>query len=163
MNALNCISIRQRFLFLIPVLSVLIGCAPGEGPYQQVQMCLKDDQGLTKFTDTLKRIARSEGMAFVDRGEGAKRELDAVDPDGSVHALSGPLVNVGIYRKDGLGLTASNAGLRTYQVVVGFGAGSSSPAEARRFSSTTIAEFSKYWRVDYVPDGFGAKKMDDCK
>ena len=150
--------IYLRVAVLIVLTSALFGCPEGKRPFMMVQICLKDQQNLTQFTDLLKSVAQSEGTTFIDGNAATERDLKAMgvklDP-------SAPVVHLGIERRDGIALIAANLGLPNYQVALGF-AEASNPVEAHKFADTVVRKVSEQWHVEVVPAGRGALPLKDC-
>jgi hypothetical protein len=97
-------------------------------------------------------------MSFIDGNASAERDLKAM---GVKTDPSAPVINLGVERKDGMGLTAGNLGLPNYQVALGFSEGSDS-AEAHRFADTVVRKVSEHWHVVVVPAGRGALPLVTC-
>jgi len=142
---------------VISLLGMIYGCAPGKRPFMQVQLCLRDAQGLSEFTRLMQSVAKSEGMKFIDGSEKTKSELTAIHG----HAPTTPIINLGVEGVDGVGLMAGDLGVADYQVSVGFSEGSS-PAEAHRFADTVVNRLKTQWHVDTVPAGKGAFPVANC-
>ena len=142
---------------LISLLGMLHGCAPGKRPFLMVQVCLRDEQNLGLFTSMMKSIAQSESMNFIDNSAATQNELASLkaNPNSRV-------INIGVERKDGMGMSAGNLGLPSYQVALGFSEGSSS-SEAHRFSDVVVAALKQRWHVEAVKPGKGALPMKTCE
>jgi len=149
-----------RVAVLIALTSALFGCQEGKRPFKIVQVCLGDQQNLTQLTNILKSVAQSEGMTFIDGNASTERDLKAIgvkiDP-------SAPVINLGVERKDGMGLTAGNLGLPNYQVALGFSEGSNS-SDAHRFADMVLSKLEEHWHVVVVPNPAksGALPMKNC-
>jgi hypothetical protein len=143
---------------LIALIFALFGCTQGKRGFLIVQLCLNDEKNLAQFTQTLWSIAKSEGMTFIDSSATTEQNLKTI---GAAIDPSAPVINVGVERKDGLGLTAGNMGLPNYQVALGFSAGSN-PAEAHKFAETVIKTLESRWHVEVVPPGRGALPLTNC-
>lgn len=147
-----------RVAVMIALTGALCGCPEGKRPFKIVQLCLGDQKNLTQFANILKSVAQSESMAFIDGSASTARDLKEIgvkiDP-------SAPIINLGVERKDGMGLIAGNLGLPNYQVALGFSEGSDS-AEAHRFADTVVRKVSEQWHVLVVPAGRGALPLTTC-
>ena len=125
-------------------------------------MCLSNEQGALQFVDEMKSIAAAENFDFVDNSRNTERELKVVDYAGTERTEGSRVINVGVLRKDGLGLGAGNLGLPGYQVAIGFSEGSNA-AEAHDFADRVLARLRQRWQIEAVPSGSGAKPMLGCK
>lgn len=143
---------------LISLLGMLYGCAPGKRPFLIVQLCLGDERNLAGFTSMMRSIAQSEGMKFVDGSAETKKDLKAI---GAPHQ-TGPVINMGFDRDDGVGLMAGDLGSSDYQVAVGFSEGSN-PSDAHAFADRVVGRLKTRWHVDTVPAGKGAFPMQTCE
>jgi hypothetical protein len=141
---------------------LLSACEGGKGPFRMVQICLGDAQGVSRFVEEMKSIAKSENMEYVDGSANTRRGLDNIGYAGSERKNGSPLIHVGVERRDTMGVTAGNLGLPGYQVALGFSEGSN-PAEARAFADRTVKRLSQRWKVEVVPDSMGAKPLPGCR
>jgi hypothetical protein len=121
-----------------------------------VQMCLGDEKGAALFMSTMKGIAQSQNMAFIDGSR--KNQEDLVQLKVSPNYR---LIDIGIERKDGVGLSAGNVGLSAYEVAIGFSEGSN-PVEAHQFTDVTVGTLKQAWDVHVVPSGQGAFPLKGC-
>jgi hypothetical protein len=150
----------MRFaLITIGVLAIpLSGCEKGP-QLPHVQFCLSRTGDAKVLKETIRRIAKEERIQFFDWSSRTE-ELLRSDPGSDINQ-SFPLINVGLRRKDGLGVGGGNAGLPANQVSFGFTEGSSR-AEAERFSQKVISRLSQTWNVQRVADGVGARPLKGC-
>lgn len=147
---------------LIIAAVVLNGCTSGKHPFLMVEMCLSNAQGARVLTDELRSIASAEKLDFIDRSSETERELKTVGYTGKERTANSRVINIGVLRRDGMGLGAGNLGLPGYQVAIGFSEGSNS-IEAHQFADRVLKRLGQHWRIDTVPAGTGAKPMVDCK
>lgn len=156
LNLRSCICALAAFA----IACTLYGCGAGKPAFLMQQVCLRDVADLSAFTQEMQSIAQSEGTALIDRSVGTQKELDAIG-----HPIEGartrPVINMGFYRRDGIGLTVTNLGLPRYEVAVGFSEGSN-PADARRFADSVVTKLAQHWHVEPVPAGTGAQEMKNC-
>lgn len=143
---------------LISLLFMLHGCAPGKRPFLIVQLCLGDERNLADFSSMMRSIAQSEGMKFVDGSAETKKDLKIM----SAPHQTGPVINMGFDREDGVGLMAGDLGSPDYQVAVGFSEGSN-PTGAHAFADRVVGRLKTRWHVDNVPAGKGAFPMRTCE
>lgn len=151
-----------RAAALITAALLLVGCEPGRRPFLMVQMCLSNEQDVAALIDELKSIASAEQLEFVDNSRNTERELRAVGYSGHERTGGSRAINVGVLRKDGMGIGAGNLGLPGYQVAMGFSEGSNA-VEAHDFANRVLARLKKHWPVEVVPVGTGAQPMAGCK
>jgi hypothetical protein len=72
------LSLSSRFPSVVLLsLALLYGCTPGKGPLLMIQVCVKDDQGVTELMNMMRSITASEHMTFVDGSAETQRELQA--------------------------------------------------------------------------------------
>ena len=149
-----------RIAVFFALTSAFLGCHEGKRPFRIVQLCLGDRQNLVQFTNILRSVAQLEGMAFIDGSDSTEQDLKAmghkIDP-------ATPTINLGVERKDGMGLTAGNLGLPHYQVALGFSEGSST-SDAKRFADMVVGKLEEHWHVEFVPDPAkaGAAPLKNC-
>jgi DNA-binding phage protein len=148
---------NPRFVacFFVPLLGLLSGCV-GKRPFLLVQMCLGNEQNIALFMSAMKGIAQSQNMTFID---GSKENREAL-----VQLKVSPnyrLIDIGIERKDGVGLMAGNLGLSRHEVAIGFSEGSN-PAAAHKFADLTVGTLKQRWNVHAVPSGQGALPLKGC-
>jgi hypothetical protein len=148
-------------VFLVAVSAITSGCVPGKRPFLIVQVCLPKAQDLAVFKEEMQSIAHAEGLSFIDASANTQKDLESMDNPNVAKAMYGPLVNMGIERSDGVGLTAGNLGMPANQLVVGFSEGSD-PAYAHRFADGVVDKLKQHWHVEMVPPGLGATGMKSC-
>jgi hypothetical protein len=141
---------------------LLCGCTQGKRPFEIVQMCVQNTEGVNQLRDELKAIAATKEMKFIDNSAGTKRDLQNVGYPGRERADGSPVINMAVLREDGMGVGAGNLGLPGYQVALGFSEGSN-PSEARRFAGDVIKQLEGHWHVDTVPSGSGAMPKPGCR
>ncbi len=129
--------------------------------FLQVQLCLKDRDGVTAFIGELRAIAQARHMTFIDGSAQTARELRDVGHPGDERTSGSPVINVGVEAQDGMGLTAGNLGLPGYQVALGFTAGRDRE-RAQAFATTVLDRLEHRWRVERVPLNRGVQAMGDC-
>ena len=96
----------------------------------------------------MRDVADKEGLRYHDRSEGAEAELR------SLEALEASFPLILISGGNGeYGFSASNAGLPSDQVVIGFRAPETTAAVA--FGGKTVDNLKMYWDVAEVPDDRG--------
>ena len=146
----------------LAVILCLQGCGPAaQDTFLQIQMCVIDQNGVAQFKDTMRAIARSESLRFVDGSAETKTELKAIGAKvGHNPELS---INVGIDDTSGHNFAlGGNLGLPAYQVALGFGDGFDK-AKAHRLSERLVNAFSRQWHVERVPVGQGVQPMKSCE
>ena len=154
---------RSHPLLHFAAMAVLIQFAGCEGsrPLEIVQLCVRDEQGITDLKSALKSIAEEQNMKFVDGSSATARDLrEMAQTDSHIHAHGG-LLYVGVERGDGLGLEAGNLGLNTYDIAVGF-SGSPTKKQAQAFADFVKARLAARWPLKSVPQNRGALPDPTC-
>jgi hypothetical protein len=146
------------FAVVVTLTIALYGCPQGKRGFLVVQLCLNDEKNLVQFTQTLKSVAQSEGMTFIDSSTRTGQNLKTI---GAEIDPSAPVINMGIEGKDGIGVTAGNMGLPNYQVALGFSEGAD-PPKAHRFADLVVKALDERWHVEIVPGGRGALPLTTC-
>jgi len=150
---------------LLPIaalaLLALNGCSRSKEPAMIVEMCLGDQKGLRLFIETMRQIASTEHMTFIDNSAKTQRELDVVGQSNINESQDAHVLNIGIEGDDGLGVTAGNLGLARYQVALGFTKGSSD-TEGSQFADVVVRELRTKWMVTRVPAGKAAMRASGC-
>jgi hypothetical protein len=126
-----------------------------------VLVCLPNNHDLLEFTSEMRSIAQSERMKFIDASADTQRDLKAMANPNVDKMLSVAVVNMGVERRDGMGLMVGNLGLPPHQVAIGFSEGSNS-TDAQSFANMVVGRITRRWRIEFVPSGTGAKGMKDC-
>lgn len=140
-------------------LVVVGGCAPGKGPFLQVQLCVHDRSGVQKFVDEMHNLAAEKSMSLVDRSSEARRDLEAM---GQISPRDPKrILRLRVAGEKGIGVSAANFGLATYQITLSFSEGSD-PLKARQFASEVIQRLRQHWNVSIVPPNRGALPMKGC-
>ena len=140
---------------------MLFACGEGEGPLLTIQFCVKNDDGVAAFKQTLQAIALEQGMTYVDSSGKTMRELRTIGATGKDMHASGGLINVHLEGDEGLGLSAGNLGLNLYDVAVGF---SPEPNHdvANHFADFVVARLGRNWTVRTIARGTGALPDPTC-
>lgn len=136
-------------------------CLRAQEEFLAIQVCVVDGAGATQFVETMRKIARSEGLRFVDGSAATKKYLSDVRGKGLVKLDHVPTINMGIEGEHGLGVTAGNLGLPSNQVSLGFTAGANA-TKAHRLADHLVHALSQRWRVQTIPKGKGAFPMSNC-
>jgi hypothetical protein len=152
--------LSSLFLGLGP-LGALSGCAGREGSFLTVQLCLKDDRGVSDFFSSMRQIAAENEMKFLDKSEETRADFDAIEKAGGPRRPRGPVIQLTVQNARGVGVTATNLGLPPYQVALGFFADRDAPG-GRQFASSTIRQLSTRW-LYRVPNERGALPLPGCR
>jgi hypothetical protein len=147
-------------LFLIA--SAVDGCVAGKRPFLTVQVCLKDERGVAEFASMLQSLAHSEHMRFIDHSLETQREMATISHDSHKSGLPTPAIAIDMGRGDGMGVGATNLGLTSYQVALGFSDGLN-PLESHRFADAVVSSLQKHWHVEIVVPGTGARSLKACE
>jgi len=142
---------------------LLSACGGGEYSDKSIQICLGDREKLGELTEDLRVIAQYNGMVFSDRSVDTKREIEIINSNREKGALStDPVINMGIYRSDGMAINVGNLGLPGYQVMLSFWVGKN-PTEGRHFIDSVTKQLEEKWDVFHVPPGVGAAPLKSCR
>jgi hypothetical protein len=141
---------------LISLLGMLSGCV-GKRPFLTVQTCLGSEQNVALFMNAMRSIAQSQNMKFIDGSKINQKKLATLKVSPSYR-----LIDIGVERKDGMGMAAGNLGLSAYEVAIGFSEGSNSE-EAHKFADLVVRTLKQNWRIYVVPPGQGAFPTKACE
>jgi hypothetical protein len=153
--------LKGLIAFTVVSLMTLGGCSEGKRPIATARMCLPNSDDVAEFVTLLRETGQSNRMTFFDRTSETRVDLRALgSPNGTVGS-DGFILNVGIRRPDGMGVTASQLAGPGLQVALGFSK-AEDPAEANRFAAAVIDKLKRRWRVELFPDGAGVQPFDHC-
>jgi hypothetical protein len=153
--------VREALFFSLAAAGSLCACSEGKQPDLLVQVCLRDDHGVSAFKSTLQSIAAREQMHYIDSSDAVAKDLKTVGATGDRMHIQNGLVHVSVEGGNGIGLSATNVGLNLYEVAVGFSDGPQLN-ESARFSGSVVKELSQQWQVKTVPAGSGALPDVNC-
>lgn len=139
----------------------MIGCSHSKHSFLIVQGCLSDAKGVAMFFDDMRSIASDERMKFVDNSENTARQLRSTGYAGVERTYGSSIINIGIQRQDGLGVTAGNLGMPGFEIALGFSEGSDRNV-AQAFADRVVARLSTRWHWEKVPEGNSAKPIGNC-
>jgi hypothetical protein len=151
----------SRISITLVLVGLLSGCPSGKPPALMVQLCLKDDQGVSDFLNLMQSVATSEHMNFVDVSADTQEKLKTIHAQYAKLATPNSVINVDIESGDRLVVTADNIDLPTYQVSVDF-TGNLSPVDKQQFVDVLIPRLRAQWQVDTVPVGTRPFAMKSC-
>ena len=123
----------------------------------QVQVCLKDAEGVDEFKRALRQIADAKGMEFADRSAEAETELRDLKVKEAASWF--PLIVVGLSGPKNLYVGGSNAGLSPHQVGLGF---SPNTDAGRAFAKRTVHRLRQNWTVEIIPNNRGMAALRNC-
>ena len=146
---------------LVTALLFISGCEKRRQSFLTIQTCVVDKDGVDQLKNTMREIARSENLEFVDGSAETGADLKTIGADKALKRDAALTINVGIKDDSGIIVMGGNLGLPPYQVALGFGA-SSDAAKARRLSGRLVQALSQRWRVETVPQGRGVFPMKSC-
>lgn len=140
----------MKALTLLLLTGLLTGCAGGQQPFRQVQLCLADAADTARFIEVMQSVSESHHMQYRDRSVDTQKELVTLQqaPDYSV-------LNIGAHDAAGVGWGAGNLGLSAYEMSIGFIEGTN-PAAGHAFAEDVIRRLSSKWTVYEVPSNRGA-------
>lgn len=152
----------QRISMVLILIALLAGCSSSHKPQAlMVQMCLKNDQGVSDFLNLMQTVAASEHMNFVDYSVDTQEKLKTINAKYAKLATPSSVINVDIVSGDRLVVTADNLNLPTYQVSVDF-TGDLPPADSQRFIDVLVPRMRELWEVDIVPAGSSPAAIKTC-
>lgn len=152
-----------RMLSLIVAAEVVLtGCSRTQSAFEQVQICVEDARGLAELKKLMEAVSQAENLHFIDNSASQARQLSDVGAGRALGHDVSHAIDLHIEGEDGLGVTATNLGLPTYQVGLGFAEGSD-PTKARHLADHLVGRLSQHWSVQPVPSDQGIVPMKDCR
>jgi len=139
----------------------LSSCGKAQESFLTIQLCLKNEQGVTTFKEIMQSIAKTQKMRYVDASEATQRDINTIGATGPKMHSGGGLIFVGVEASDGMGLSAGNVGLNTFDVALGITEGSR-PADAHRFADVVMKELQQRWVVKTLTPRTGAFPDPTC-
>ena len=140
---------------------LLQGCARSQEAFLSIQTCVVDQNGLDELARVMRDIAHSERLQFIDNSAAMRESLKATAADRHAGIVIDHAVDLHIEGKGGMGVTASNLSLPSYQVALGFTEGSE-PNKAHRLAEQLTQELKQRWNVQKVARGKGVFPMKSC-
>ena len=156
----------MRYLKVVIALSAVAltasKCSRAQDAFLTAQLCVVDAAGVDELRTVMRTVAQSEGLEFIDNSETTRRALKDIGADkASKNDAAALIIDFHIEGKRGLGVTAGNFGLPTYQIALGFTEGVNA-SKARRLANHLIQALSQRWRVETVPRATGVFPMSSC-
>ena len=133
------------------------GCEQGRHADRQIQLCLKNDEGLATFEKILRAKSGEYNLVFYDSSAETEQGLAEVGSD-----LAGdyPIRHFHAHDKaDGFEVTASNLGLGRYQTTMSYDLRSD---RQRAFASEIEQELARHFAIVMPEEGKGALPLRDC-
>jgi hypothetical protein len=152
---------RRRFSSLIGIFLCLQGCSPTQESFLTIQTCVVNQQGVALLKSTMHAVAKAENLEFIDNSLQQGSELKMMGAEERLKRDAALAIDVHIDGAGGIGVTASNLGLPSYQVAVGFTNGSDA-AKAHLLARRLVQALSKQWQVETIPQGSGVSPMKTC-
>lgn len=141
-------------LFGIASLALTTACAAQE-PLVQVEFCVQDASGVDQLAAILSDFAVEQGLYFSNHGERRARDLariaEITDTD-----LRGGTLYFAVSTDDRLLLSASDAGLSNYQVLLGV------YDQAENTYDPLMSELRSHWVLVEIPPGGAALPDPEC-
>ena len=153
--------IRKALLPTIAVAFTLSGCARAQQSFQTVQMCVDNQRGVDDLKNLMMMAARSEGLEFIDNSAQQAADLKEIGADKVLKRDAAHAIDFHIEGSNGLGATAGNLGLPTYQVGVGFTEGND-PVKAHKLAEDLVRAMSRRWSVQSISPAEGILPMKSC-
>lgn len=159
----NIMSNARAFCLLFSALSIagLSGCVSGKRPISMAELCVGNEAGLSQFKALFEGLAKENNMKYIDNSKETAIELSAVKAFPSEQNAENHVINLGVVRRDGLGVMAGNVGLSRYQIAIGFSEGDGING-TNKFTADVVHRLRWHWRVDIIPLGTGALPMRGC-
>jgi hypothetical protein len=142
--------------------SIFAACGVGRGPAVHVLICVENESGMTTLRGILKKAARDAGLGFIDYSKNRPDELKAVGAPLDHLNSESDYFEVWGDGGTGAGFSASNLGLSSFEVSIGFGGGGEGQLEAKDLARRVVTELSKHWVVALVPPDRGALPTGRC-
>lgn len=157
---------RQLSSLRLVMIAVIIGlgfgaCDRGKRPFALARVCLPTQRDVPAFLNEIRHLGAAEHMEFFDRTSATKAEREALNKPSVFPRNDGFVLNVGVLRRDGMGVTTSELGGPGFQVGLGFSEGSN-PAEARRFEQAIISKLRQRWYVEVQSGDTGLQPLARC-
>lgn len=149
------------FSLIVGVATCFAGCARARSAFEQVQMCVGDEQGIAELKSVMRAVAQSENLRFIDNSDQQAQDVKDVGADKALKRDVSRAIDLHIEGESGLGVTAGNLGLPAYQVGLGFSEGRD-PGKAHRLANRLIYSLSQHWNVQRVPSSQGILPMKGC-
>ncbi len=139
----------------------LASCTPGKHAFLQVQGCLSDERGVAAFVEEMQAIALSEHMTFIDNSEKSAQQMKDVGYVAAERTHGSRVLSVSIHGPDRVGVSAGNLGMSGFEIVLGFSEGLN-PELAHAFADRVVMRLGRFWPLEVVPAGSGAKSKGGC-
>ena len=139
----------MKFAMLL-LTGLLAGCAGGQQPFLQVQLCLADAADRARFIEVMQSVSESHHMRYYDQSAMTQKQLATLE-----QAPDYPVFNIGAHDETGVGWGGGNLGLSAFEMSIGFSEGSN-PAAGHAFAKDVIRRLSSKWTVYEVPSNRGA-------
>jgi hypothetical protein len=117
---------------------------------------------LATLRDILQEAAKDSGLGFIDYSKNRPDELKAVGAPMDYLNKESDYFEVWGDGGSGAGFSASNLGLSSFEVSIGFGGGGEEQLEAKALARKVVSELSKHWTVSLVPPDRGALPTGRC-
>ncbi|UHQ19728.1 hypothetical protein LVB87_00730 [Lysobacter sp. KIS68-7] len=140
----------MKALTLLLLAGLLTGCAGGQKPFRQVQLCLADAADTARFIEVMQSVSESHHMEYHDVSTTSQKQLVTLK-----QAPGYPVLNISAHDEAGVGWGAGNLRLSAYDMTVGFSEGTN-PVAAHAFAEDVIRRLSAKWTVYEVPSTRGA-------
>jgi len=153
---------RNKLVFLTALATIIGSCKGGSRPIVQAQFCLTGAHNDNELRQTLKEIARDEGMDFLSTGEIPSSRVAGNGSSIRYHTL--PRAEIMAIRSadDQVGLSASVNGSPSNQVMMGFTTTSTSKSLSAAFSKRVLARLRSKWAVHSVSGDSAMRPLTEC-
>lgn len=140
----------------------LMGCE-GRRPALSVSVCLESADNIPEFKDEMRTLSEEWNLEFVDDSRSTEQGIREIEDAGLAGDIDAAAVRVQLSAHDhtGLGFSASNLGLSSKQVAIGF-ARSREDERVRQLSEDVVSTLAERWDVEVAPEGSGVVASEQC-
>ena len=147
-----------RFALFLVCLATASGCTSGQRPFREVQFCLANVREIPSFIKMMNSVSQEYGMNFVDRSTESEMELRSLKI--SKFPIPSPVINISATRSHDFSFGATNIGLPTTLVLIGFNG--NDITEARTFADAVVKKISLRWRIHDVATERTILPLSNC-
>lgn len=150
-------------LLLIATTLVLLlsSCSTGKRPIATARVCLPDPSDVGQLVTLLRMTGQTYGMTFFDQTQETRADRKALGDANKSFRTDGFVLNAGVLRPDGMGVTVNELAGPGLQVALGFSQGKDA-GEAKKFTEAVSHKIEQRWRIQLFEDGSGVQPFDHC-
>ena len=146
----------RPILILLLALTFLPGCS-GRHADRQVQICLYDDAGISKFRLILVAVSQRQKLKFFDQSSRVEHELGELKSD-----LVGrfPIHDYHVHDKsEGVEISATNLGLGPYETTLSYDLRNE---RQKAVAADLTGSLEREFQIIPTPDNQGAAPLANC-